>query len=49
MGPEGGWIPFEARLLEEHGFEPFTLGPRILRVETCVAALLGQLGALRGP
>jgi RsmE family RNA methyltransferase len=47
VGPEGGWIPFEANLLEQHGFEPFTLGPRILRVETCVAALLGQVTALR--
>jgi RsmE family RNA methyltransferase len=45
IGPEGGWVPFELQLLEEHGFLPFTLGPRLLRVEV---ALPYALGALRG-
>jgi len=36
VGPDGGWVPFEADLLEKHGFRPFSLGPRILRVETAV-------------
>ncbi|HLL54061.1 MAG TPA: 16S rRNA (uracil(1498)-N(3))-methyltransferase [Myxococcaceae bacterium] len=47
IGPEGGWIPFEVELLGRHGFVPFTLGPRILRVETAVSALLGAVEALR--
>ncbi len=48
IGPEGGWVPFEVELLGAHGFRPFTLGPRILRVETAVSALLGAVDALRG-
>lgn len=47
IGPDGGWVPFEAELLETHGFHPFTLGPRILRVETAVPVLLGQVALLR--
>ncbi|WP_224364389.1 16S rRNA (uracil(1498)-N(3))-methyltransferase [Hyalangium versicolor] len=47
IGPDGGWVPFEAELLEAHGFHPFTLGPRILRVETAVPVLLGQVALLR--
>lgn len=47
IGPDGGWVPFEADLLEAHGFHPFTLGPRILRVETAVPVLLGQVALLR--
>ena len=47
IGPDGGWVPFEAELLEAHGFRPFSLGPRILRVETAVPVLLGQVALLR--
>lgn len=43
IGPEGGWIPFELELLASHGFRPFGLGPRILRVETAVPFALGQI------
>jgi len=43
IGPEGGWVPFETDLLEEHGFARFALGPRVLRVETAVAFAFGQL------
>ncbi|HEY8210077.1 MAG TPA: 16S rRNA (uracil(1498)-N(3))-methyltransferase [Myxococcaceae bacterium] len=41
VGPEGGWVPFEVDLLQAAGFQPFTLGPRVLRVEVCVPYLLG--------
>jgi RsmE family RNA methyltransferase len=49
VGPEGGWVPFEVELLGRQGFRPFSLGPRILRVEVAVPLLLGQLALLRGP
>jgi RsmE family RNA methyltransferase len=44
IGPEGGWVPFEVELLRAHGFLPFSLGPRVLRVEVAVAYALGSLG-----
>lgn len=44
VGPEGGFVPFELELLQQHGFQAVTLGPRILRVEHAVMKLLSQLG-----
>ena len=49
IGPEGGWVPFEIELLEAHGFQTFTMGPRILRVDTAVPFLLGQCALLMPP
>ncbi|WP_228560769.1 MULTISPECIES: RsmE family RNA methyltransferase [unclassified Myxococcus] len=46
IGPEGGWVPFEVELIQARGFTPFSLGPRILRVEVAVPLLLGQLALL---
>lgn len=43
IGPEGGWIEAEARSLTEAGLRPLDLGPRILRTETALAALVGRL------
>jgi RsmE family RNA methyltransferase len=43
IGPEGGWVPFEVELLEAHGFHRFTAGPRVLRVDTAVPFLIGQI------
>lgn len=43
IGPEGGWVPFELELLEAHGFVPFGLGPRVLRVETAIPFAFGQV------
>lgn len=42
IGPEGGFTEFELGLLSAHGFEGISLGPRILRTEQAVPALLGR-------
>jgi len=43
IGPEGGFIDLEVQTLMDSGFEPITVGPRILRVETAVTALISRL------
>lgn len=43
IGPEGGWIARELDTFVARGFVPCSLGAPILRVESAVAALLGQL------
>lgn len=47
IGPEGGWVDFEIDLFHKQGFNCFSLGPRILRVDTAVPAILSQLELLR--
>ena len=43
IGPEGGFIDYEVQKLQEAGLESVHIGPRILRVETAVPALLSRL------
>jgi RsmE family RNA methyltransferase len=43
LGPEGGWIEAELQSLFRAGLRPVDLGPRILRTETALAALVGRL------
>ncbi|MGM0563753.1 MAG: 16S rRNA (uracil(1498)-N(3))-methyltransferase [Pseudomonadota bacterium] len=43
IGPEGGFIPYEVDKLAETGFRPVTLGPRILKVESALPAIIGRL------
>jgi RsmE family RNA methyltransferase len=43
IGPEGGWIDAEVQSLLKAGLQPLDLGPRILRTETALAALVGRL------
>jgi 16S rRNA (uracil1498-N3)-methyltransferase len=43
IGPEGGFIERELETFQEIGFTAVSLGPRILRVETAIAYLIGRL------
>jgi len=45
IGPEGGFIANEIEILTSLGFREIQIGPRILRVETAVPAILGRLFA----
>lgn len=47
-GPEGGLSDAEIGVLEQKGFTPVTLGPRILRAETAPIALLSLVTAAEG-
>ena len=43
VGPEGGWSDYELKMFEAAGFRRVSLGPRVLRTDTAVVALLAQL------
>lgn len=43
IGPEGGFTPHEAERFTEAGFEPVSVGQRVLRVEQAVPCLIGRL------
>ena len=46
VGPEGGFLDYECCQFIDHGFHLFTMGPRILHVDTAVVALLAQVALL---
>ncbi|HEX9078368.1 MAG TPA: 16S rRNA (uracil(1498)-N(3))-methyltransferase [Desulfuromonadaceae bacterium] len=43
IGPEGGFDPLEVRHFSRHGFQPISLGNRILRTETAAIAITAIL------
>lgn len=43
IGPEGGWIEAELASFARAGFRAVDLGPRVLRTETALAALVGRV------
>jgi len=47
IGPEGGWVDFEREVFQKQGFTPFSAGSRILRVETAITVIAGQLTLLQ--
>jgi RsmE family RNA methyltransferase len=46
VGPEGGWSDHELQCFADQGFYGFTMGNRILHVDTAVVSLLAQLQLL---
>ncbi len=47
VGAEGGWSGYECERFMEKGFVKFSMGRRILHVDTAVVALLAQISLLR--
>ena len=48
IGPEGGFDPLEVRHFVQHGFQPVSLGSRILRTETAGIAILSIMHYIWG-
>jgi 16S rRNA (uracil1498-N3)-methyltransferase len=48
IGPEGGFAPAELAAAREAGWQPVSLGPRILRIETAAIALAAWTGCRLG-
>ena len=48
IGPEGGFDPLEVRHFSQHGFQPVSLGTRILRTETASIAILAIIQYIWG-
>lgn len=46
IGPEGGWNDYEVNAFVSRGFSAFSMGSRILHVDTAVVALMAQLDLL---
>jgi RsmE family RNA methyltransferase len=43
IGPEGGWVNFEVEKFLAAGMQPFSIGPRILKVDTAVVSIHGRI------
>ena len=46
IGPEGEFTEYEVDKLIQQGFTPFSLGPRIMRVETAIPVAISRLCTL---
>lgn len=46
IGPEGGWNDYELNAFISRGFAGFSMGERILHVDTAVVALMAQIDLL---
>lgn len=45
IGPEGGWIDYELKMLEERGFRRVQCASRVLKLETAVTVLVSRLAS----
>ncbi len=43
VGPEGGWVDFEVEKMRAAGMAPFSMGARILKVDTAVVAIHSRI------
>lgn len=43
IGPEGGWVDYEVNKFLEYGFSGFSIGERILKVDTAVINIHGRI------
>lgn len=43
VGPEGGWVDFEVEKLRAGGMMPFSMGARILKVDTAAVAIHSRI------
>ena len=48
IGPEGGFDPLEVRHFSQHGYQPVSLGSRIVRTETASIAILAVIQYIWG-
>ncbi|AGF79826.1 RNA methyltransferase, RsmE family [Desulfocapsa sulfexigens DSM 10523] len=46
VGPEGGWVDFEVEKFLNRGLQSFSIGRRILKVDTAVVAIHGRISQL---
>ncbi len=49
IGPEGGWTRYERDMLQNHGFQMFGMGKRILRSDTATIGLLSMIAESMAP
>lgn len=45
IGPEGGWVDYEREVFCQYGFTGFSIGERILKVDTAVVNIHGRIMA----